>query len=130
MFDTPQEAALKAEIAQLRAENNWLRRAVDSGGMYDVREYGVDEVALVRAVDRTVTLPRVAGVRGHLLDDGRWSVVAWQDRIDGNRLEVGYFTNGYSRRHIDDLTFVNHILPKCHERFIKSLSDIFIKQMK
>ena len=130
MFDTPQESALKAENSRLRAENEWLRKHVETPSGQRLMPYGVEEDLPVREMLRDVRLPRVAGVTGSLRDDGRWSVLAWQDRIAGDRLEVGYFTDGYRTKHIDDMTFVNHILPKMHERFIRSLSDIFVKQMK
>lgn len=127
MFDTPQEAALKAEIARLRAENKWLRNAVEHPHAAGVKAYGVEEYMQLRELPKDIRLPLVAGVKGALLPDGRWSVVGWQDRIAGDRLEVGYYTDGYRQRHIDDLTFVNHILPKCHEKFIEALSGIFAK---
>ena len=130
MFDTPQEAALKSENARLRAENEWLRRHVEAPGSNMVKPYGVEEEMQLRDLPRSISLPLIGGVRGAIQDDGRWSVMGWQDRIAGDRLEVGYFTEGYRRRHIDDMTFVNHILPKCHERFVRSLSDIFVKMAK
>lgn len=128
MFDTPQEAALKAEVSRLNAENEWLRRSVVPLGV-SFRPWGVEEEAIVRAPLREFRLPRVADIRGRLLDDGRWSVIATQERMDSDKsLSVSYFTEGYHRRHIDDMTFVNHILPKMHERFIRTLSDIYVKQ--
>lgn len=130
MFDTPQEAALKAENERLRSENAWLRNAVEAPGSSMVTPYGVEEDMQLREPLRDVRLPLVGGVRGKLQLDGRWAVVGWQDRIANDRLEVGYYTDGYRTRHIDDMTFVNHILPKCHERFIRTLADIFVKQRK
>lgn len=129
MFDTPQEAALKAEIVQLRAENAWLRRSVEAPGMTTVKPYGIEEEMQLRDLPRDICLPIAGGVRGVIQADGRWAVMGWQDRIAGDRLEVGYYTDGYRHGHIDDMTFVNHILPKCHERFIRSLSDIFVRQI-
>lgn len=127
MFDTPQEAALKAENARLRGENEWLKRAVETQpGM--VRPWGVEDAMTLPEMPPHITLPSVAGIKGKLMYDGRWSVVAKQERMDREKsLSIAYFTDGYYRRHIDDMTFVNHILPEMHERFIKTLADIFVK---
>ena len=126
MFDTPQEAALKAENARLRAENDWLRRAVEAPGR-TVRPWGVEEEILVSpdviGGDR-ITLMKRAGVDGVLQDDHRWSVVAWHDRLDGGRLTVSYFVDRAADQYDDNL-FSNVILPKMHEKFIWQLSDIY-----
>lgn len=129
MFDTPQEAALKAEVARLRGENEWLRRAVEAPSRI-VRPWGVEEELISSAaLPPDYRLPRVADVRGRLLDDGRLSVVATQERMDREKsLSVAYYSDGYHRKHIDDMTFVNHVLPKMHERFIRVLADIYTKQ--
>jgi len=131
MFDTPQEAALKAEVSRLRAENEWLRKHVENGFGARVMPYGGEEDVTMREPMPAYRLPRVANIKGSLLDDGRWSVVAIQERMDRDKsLSVSYFTEGYHKRHIDDMTFVNHILPMMHERFIKTLADIFTRESR
>jgi hypothetical protein len=131
MFDTPQEAALKAENARLRAENEYLRSAVESPTV-TVKPYAVEEEMMLTAKYRKLTLPRAAGVRGRLQDDGRWNVLAFTDRLDGAKdLVVEYYCEAPgTRRHMDDWTFVNDILPRMHEKFIRILSDIYVKQLK
>lgn len=125
MFDTPQEAALKAENARLRAENAYLRRAVESPTR-TVMPYGVEEDLHVSpgAIGDALRLPRLAGVEGALQDGHRWSVLAWHNRLDGGKMSVSYYVDRAADQ-FDDNVFVNVILPKMHERFIKQLSETF-----
>lgn len=121
MFDTPQEAALKVENARLRAENEYLRRAVEAPGI-DVRPYAVEETMIMRDIPPELRLPNVAGVRGTLARDEKWHVIAHHDRPVGDRLEVAYYMPSQRLQRVDDETFANHILPKMHEQFIRTLA--------
>lgn len=126
MFDTPQEAALKAENARLRAENDYLRRAVESP-IVAVKPWGIEEdVLLPPSAIRPpqINLLKRAGVEGALMDGHRWNVIAWHDRLDGGRMQISYFVDREADR-FDDRVFVNHILPKLHERFIRQLSEAY-----
>lgn len=126
MFDTPQEAALKAEVARLRAENSYLRRAIDRPGVR-ITPYSVEESLTCAPMGNTVTLHKVAGVEAALKDDCRWHVLAWNARMDGGRLEVAYFMDRKADR-LDDRVFVNDVLPRMHEQFIRNLTSIITKQ--
>ena len=109
MFDTPLEATLKAENARLRAENEYLRRHVEAPGRTFSQMIVEEELPMARALPPDIRLPCVAGV-------------------EGDRLEVKYYTDGYIKKHIDDDTFLNHILPKMHEQFIRQLSTILSRR--
>lgn len=125
MFDTPQEAALKAENARLRAENTYLRQAVESPAR-KVTPYGVEEDLHVSPgmISDALRLPRLAGVEGALQDGHRWSVMAWHQRLDGGKMSVAYYVDRAADQ-FDDSVFVNAILPRMHERFIRQLSEAF-----
>lgn len=129
MFDTPQEAALKAENERLRAENAWLRNAVEAPNV-EVTPYAAVEDIAFAELPRNVTLPLAAGVRGRLQDEHRWHVQAWQTKLDGGRYEVSYYCPSWRAPELDDHAFANVILPKLHEKFIRQLSDIFRAKTK
>lgn len=128
MFDTPLEATLKAENARLRAENEYLRRHVEAPGRTFSQMIVEEELPMARALPPDIRLPCVAGVEGSIQASGGWAVRAYQERIQGDRLEVKYYTDGYIKKHIDDDTFLNHILPKMHEQFIRQLSTILSRR--
>ena len=121
MFDTPQEAALKSENARLRAENEYLRRAVESPDV-SVKPYAVEETMIMRDIPRELRLPNVAGVRAALARDEKWHVIAYLDRPFGDRFEAAYYMPSPRLERVDDETFANHILPKMHEQFIRTLA--------
>ena len=125
MFDTPQEAALKAEIAILKAENEYLRRAVEAPARR-ITPYGVEDEQLLspRTIEDTITLHRRAGVEGALQDGHRWSVMAWHKGIDGGQVRVGYYMDRLADK-FDDRVFVNDVLPRMHERFVRNLAEMF-----
>lgn len=60
----------------------------------------------------------------------RWEVIATYDRSDGNSLRVDYFVSEPMRADMDDWSFINHVLPKMHEKFIRTLSDLFVSEHK
>lgn len=127
MFDTPQEALLKAENHRLRAENEYLRRAVEAPGR-TVRPYGIEEEISLRDVPPEIRLVRIGGVESKLAEDGKWHVIGSFERMqDGGRLAVTYYAD---QSRIDDMTFVNDVLPRLHERFIRQLADIIVKRQK
>lgn len=127
MFDTPQEAMLKAENAKLRAENEYLRRAVEAPGIV-IRPYGIEEEMTLRDVPPEIRLAKIGGVQAKLAEDGKWHVIGSFDRMqDGRSLAVTYYADASQ---IDDMTFVNNILPKLHEKFIRQLADIIVKSQK
>jgi hypothetical protein len=125
MFDTPQEAALKAEVARLKAENAYLRRAVDMPSRR-ITERGVEEDMLMRpdAMQDRIQLVRMAGVEGALQDGRKWSVMAWHERMHGGKYQVAYYMDRHADNY-DDRVFVNDVLPRMHERFIRSLAEMF-----
>ena len=130
MFDTPQEAALKAEVARLRAENEYLRRAVEAPSRR-ITPYGVEDEIEINpsALRSSMTLPLVAGVEGELKNDHRWSVLAWHRQLHRNTIHdstmrVAYFMDRAADG-FDDRVFVNDVLPRMHERFIRQLADTF-----
>jgi hypothetical protein len=131
MFDTPQEAALRAENAILRAENGYLRAAVEAPDVRVMPWAAEQDLLMAEVPYHEIRLPRSAGVRGKLMDDGRWHVIAFTDRLNHQKkLEVAYFSPGaaeVNRKVLSDNVFVNYILPKLHERFIRQLSDIYSK---
>ena len=126
MFDTPQEAALKAENARLMAENRYLRHAVETPSRR-ITPYGVEETMLMRpdAIGNSINLPLVAGVEGTLMAGRRWSVMAWHERVHGGRFQIGYYIDRAAD--VDDRVFVNDVLPRMHEQFIRKLSEIISK---
>lgn len=127
MFDTPQEALLKAENHQLRAENEYLRRAVEAPGR-TVRPYGIEEEISLRDVPPEIRLAKIGGVEAKLAEDGKWHVIGSFERMqDGGRLAVTYYAD---QSRVDDMTFVNDVLPRLHERFIRQLADIIVKRQK
>lgn len=124
MYDTPQETLLKAENSRLRAENDYLRRAVEAPGR-TVQPYGVEEDVFVCEMGPEVRLAKIGGVEANLAKDGKWHVIGSFERMqDGGRLAVSYYA---MRDQIDDMTFVNQILPKLHEKFIRQLAEIIVK---
>ena len=126
MFDTPQEAALKSEVSRLKAENSYLRRAVDAPS-WRITPYGIEDDLIMRpdALGDRIQLVRRAGVEGALQNGHRWSVMAWHERMDGGKVSIGYYMDR-SADQFDDRVFVNDILPRMHERFIRNLSEILI----
>ena len=129
MFDTPQEAALKAEIARLRAENSYLRQAVEAPGR-SIDPFAVSEDMLLRAPVHSVNLPLASSVVGRLHEADRWEVLAQYERNDKSTIRVDYFMPVPGRRHRDDWSFLNTVLPKMHEKFIQQLADLYVRENK
>lgn len=128
MFDTPQEAALKAEIARLRAENRYLRQAVEAPGR-SIDPFAVsEEMLLPRAPAHSVNLPLVSSVVGRLQEADRWEVMAQYERNDKSTVRIDYFMPVNERRHRDDWSFLNTVLPKMHEKFIQQLADLYVRE--
>lgn len=125
MFDTPKEAVLKAENARLRAENEYLRRAVEAPDVR-VTPYAVEQdMEFSGSLPPQITLPCSASVRGRLMEDQRWHVVGRAGMRDGSRVEVSYYMPRFGG--LPDAELLNSVLPRMHEQFIRHLADLFSK---
>lgn len=126
---SPKEAALEAENGWLRAENEWLRRHVEGQGR-KVTPYGMQSEVVMEVPQESLRLPRVGSVIGSHDGIDKWEVIASYNRTDGNTLRVDYFITEPMRMHMDDWRFINEILPKMHERFIRQLGELYAREHK
>jgi hypothetical protein len=129
MFFSPKEAALQADNDRLRAENEWLKRHVEAPGR-TVTPYGMQSDMVMAVPQDILKLPRIGSVVGSRNGIDRWEVIASYDRLDGGKIRVDYFVTEHLRRDRDDWSFVNEILPKMHERFIRQLADLYVRENK
>ena len=128
MFMTPKEAVLQAENDRLRSENEWMKRALEGGGA-TVTPYGMQsEMAMTRPVDH-LQLPRRASICGTRNVD-RWEVIASYEMREADKVRIDYFVTETMRAHQDDWSFINNVLPKMHEIFIRQLGDLFVRENK
>lgn len=121
MFKTPREAILEAENERLKAENAYLRRAVDGPGI-EITPIGVvEEMQMHRSMPDELRLPKVASVRGRLSDHGNYHVVAQLRFAAPEDLEIRYHAEAATIKMNADYA-VNELLPMLHERFVRALA--------
>lgn len=98
MFDTPKEAALKAEVARLKAENSYLRRSADMPGVSFGPDHATEEMVM-RDIPYKLLLPCLGRVRGQLVAGDRWHVIGFQEHMPtADRFEIGYYAPSWNAR--------------------------------
>lgn len=120
-FETPREAALMAEMSRLKAENAYLRQALDVNHM-TVTPIGVVDKVKTSRVGDTITLPVAARVGGSLSRYGNYHVEARVYLEQPEDLMVTYFAPAdiiKSKAHYA----INELLPYLHKQFILALGE-------
>jgi hypothetical protein len=120
-FMTPNEAVLKAENDRLRAENEYLKSAVDRPGVHFGPVAAVEDLRDLNVDYQEIRLPLVAGVQANLANDGRWHVMA-SSFGGADKIAVKYFADERIFRQNTHYA-VNEILPKLHDKFIRMLAE-------
>jgi hypothetical protein len=121
-FETPREAILRAENARLKAENDYLRRALNVGGLTVTPIGVVGEERLGSPLPDIFNLPVAGSVSGNLSRFGNYHVLARLYLEEPEDLEVRYYAPadiikakaGYA---------INELFPYLHEQFIRALAS-------
>jgi hypothetical protein len=119
-LETPREAMLRAENERLKAEVEYLRRAVDpSRNLKFTPIAALDEIT-VSSLTTVIKLPVVASVQGNLSRHGDYHVIARLKHSHPEDLLVQYHAPADAIKGRADYA-VNELFPYLHHRFIAAL---------
>lgn len=126
MLETPREAALRAENDRLKAENAYLRRAIDPGGRLHFTPVAAIEEMTVPVLNegQELRLPAIASVHGGLSRYGDYHVLARlsHSRAAPENLLVQYHAPAEAIKGKADY-WPNELFPYLHQRFIAALAN-------
>lgn len=125
-WETPREAMLRAENNRLRAENEYLRRAVGVGDM-TVTPMAVIENIRLSSLPDELRLPAVGSIRGSLSRYGNYHVLARIRLERAEDLAVQYYAPADIVK--AKATYaINELLPYMHKQFIQALGHSVAKR--
>lgn len=119
-FDTPTEAMLRKQVAELKRENKYLKWKVENGNAINSVTEPLDDVSISMPAPPQICLHRAATITAEPVSQGRYGleICGVSKGRSTDRLEVAYYLEQLPRSAND----VAHMLAKAHERFIIELS--------
>lgn len=120
-FETPREALLRAENDRLKAENAYLRRAIDPQGNLTITPVAAIEERAMPTLAPTITLPTAAEIHGGLSRYGNYHVLGRLSFTQPEDLLVKYYAPADIIKHKAHWA-VNELFPYLHEQFIRALA--------
>lgn len=121
-LETPKEAMLRADNARLKAENSYLRRAIEAGGDLKITPFAAIDERTMPTLPETITLPTVGTIHGGLSRYGDYHVMARLSHAQPEDMMVRYYAPGDIIKH-KAMWAVNELFPYMHEQFIRALAS-------